>query len=171
MTVMSEWYIYRDGGIDIEGSWVPGTSWSGYRKLNDVLRYRIEILGIYKSNSFGCKPRRWCSYLELNGLRFNIKTTHPSCKSIKDACRLADKFLTDDILLEAYRYFVSKTTVTCIFKDGRQFLSFFGQPKWDSKIFPNGEYEVHGKTYLSHIEKHWHGWRGQNRKEEFERWV
>jgi len=101
------WWISRDGGHDIDGEWLASDSWSGYRKLNDAIYYRIKIYGKQTSSSFGCKPTHWYASLCHKNRQYRIDSNHPSCKSINDALKYADRDLTVESFRLACQWFYS----------------------------------------------------------------
>ena len=125
------WFVSRDYSLQVWDEYVAVNSWSGYRRLNDVLSYHINITGIYKTKSFGCKPKRWSAELRYNGMKYHVPTTHSSCKSINDAIYQADRFLTQEIFENACKWFLSRRQIHCVVKDDlTPHLTSFGWPKW-----------------------------------------
>lgn len=139
------WFISRNYSLAVWDEYIPCQSWSGYRKISETLTYKIDILGIYKTSSYGLKPIRWSARLHYNGLSFPVSSKHPSCKSIKDACKQADKSLTDEIFNEACHLFSSQKLACCIVdKNSQPFFTSFGHPRWvdnhSIQNYPSGRY-------------------------------
>ena len=184
-----DWWISRDGSIDMWGEWEPSCSWSGYRRLSDDLVYRIRVCGAIKNGR--CKPSRWSSELDFNGMTFSIKTSHPSCASVKNASQLADKSLTLEVFKRASSYFYSqgRKNVRCVAKKGdgmfTPYLSHFGAVKWVrhynsgrvDRLHPTGEYLVASRNWRSGEPQysslnlgHW-GYGGGGTEEVFNHWL
>jgi len=92
-----EWFIHANGSYDICGDWQHSGSWAGSRQLGsdpDAPHYYITIYGRLRSGSFGRVPYMWSAKLVLGDMWITIPTTHPSCKSVADACHQADRALT-----------------------------------------------------------------------------
>lgn len=153
------WFISRNYSLAVWDEYIPCDSWAGYRKLNDVLSYHIDIYGVHKTNSYGLKPRRWSAKLHYNSFTYNVPTSHPSCKSLHDACKQADKSLTKEIFKNACHWFMSQHLATCIVKeDLTPYCTVFGSPQWhktyltySKPLYPYGRYNYayrHGDNIL-----------------------
>ena len=148
METNSTWFISRDHSLAVWDEYVLCNSWSGYRKITDTLTYRINILGKYKSGSYGLRPIRWSARLTYGSYHFPVSSNHSSCKSISDACQLADKALTDQVFEATCHFFLSGRFAHCIVdKDLNPFFTSFGYPQWYSphlfnsrRNYPCGRY-------------------------------
>lgn len=154
------WLIFRDSITTISGDYIAGNSWSGYKRIAEHLVYHIDVWGSFKKDG-KVRPRFWSAHLAMNGLTFKVESTHPSCKSVVDASRWADKALTPEVLQEAMKHFASKDRATCLVKDDKPFFSCFGHPKWNHRQksqYPYGEYYVSSRNTLTK-ERYWTSYR------------
>ena len=113
---IGNWMVQTNTSMDIDANASHAGSWRGHRDLNSELRYRIRIYGRKSASSFGFKPYLWSAELDLSGMIYHIKSSHPSCKSIKDACIQADRALTLDAYQAACKHFYSHSQVVCVAK-------------------------------------------------------
>lgn len=173
-----EWFVYRDHTLTVWGEYEPVDSWSGYRRLNETLRYEIHISG--KRKGWGCTPHWWYAKLRYNDLDFKVPSSHPSCKSKRNALDLADKALTVEVFKEACKFFMSHCRVECVVRIEEDntipLLSSFGHIPWSKKILPNGEYVTarnHGREGItwSNIKLDYWGWSGGGTEKRFNHWL
>lgn len=183
-----EWHVSRNGGITQWGEWQAANSWSGHRPLSKDMTYRIEIYGINKNSSFGCKPARWASRLCFNGTCYHISSTHPSCKSVGDACYQADRFLTPDVFRKACERFYAHDLVRCVCKlengEVNPYISSFGPVKWQrhyycgqpDRLHPSGSYLIAeldrgGSVRYSQTNVSYWGYGGGGTEHRFDHWI
>lgn len=182
-----KWFISRNYSLMVWDEYVADNSWQGYRKLNDVIKYQIYISGVHKSDSFGCKPKRWHSELLFNNgdLKYRIKSTHPSCKSIRDACYQADRFLTLKEFENACGFFTSQQKATCVVNENLEpYFTAFGSPQWMSyydgsryvRNYKTGKYHTarmnwDKKIKYSTYKLFFGGYVGGSKEVEFEHWL
>lgn len=172
-----EWFIHANGSYDICGDWQHSGSWAGSRQLGsdpDAPHYYITIHGRLRSGSFGRVPYMWSAKLVLGDMWITIPTTHPSCKSVADACHQADRALTPEAFGMACEAFYQHSRVQCMarIENGRlqPFLSSFGDyPIMSSGIWPRmilapGIYVVAwrraGQVKHTRYDVSWHGYSG-----------
>lgn len=179
----TKWFITRNHYLAVWDEYVPCNSWTGERDISDTLTYKIDILGRNKVNSYGLKPFRWSAKLCYNGLWFNVLSNHPSCKSIKDACQLADKALTDEVFSEACQFFLSRKFAHCIVdKNLNPFFTSFGPPRWmtsnfsySKQNFPSGQYyythQIGNEIKFQQVNLSYHGYSGSGTDIRFEHWL
>lgn len=142
---MARWFVWRNGGIDIDGEWQPSDSWSATKEILPGVVCRVSILGEYCARRFGLSAYRWYGTLSVHGWGYEIKSSHPSCKSVKDALRYADRELTSDFVCASLRHFYrAKSRATCIDKIDKSgertpFLTWLGESV-DWMAFDYGEY-------------------------------
>lgn len=177
------WFISRNYTLAVWDEYIPCDSWSGDRRISDTVSYKIDILGKQKANSYGLKPYRWHARLYYNGLSFSVKSSHPSCKSIEDACRLADKTLTDEVFRQACHFFASRRFAYCIVnKDLQPFFTSFGPPRWHNcylsyskQNYPSGQYYYafwsKDEVHFSAIKVDYWGYGGGSTDVRFEHWL
>lgn len=180
-----KWYVYRNGGIDVDGEWQPSDSWSATKTILPGVVHRVDIVGTYRENRFGLVARRWFGQLDIRGWKYGIKSSHPSCKSVRDALRYADRDLTDEVVYSKLRHFYrTKERATCIVridKNGNQtpFLSWLGS-NVDWMSLDMGHYiaaHIHPwyetnpdkiRVFASRVERFWHGYAGRGCSDEID---
>lgn len=179
----TSWFVSRDYSLAVWDEYIPCQSWSGERRLSDTLIYKIDIHGKYKANNYGLVAYRWSSTLSYNGLSFPVFSTHPSCKSVVDACKQADKALTCEIFDRACHFFLSRKFAHCIVnKDMQPFFTSFGPPKWvnsylsySKQNYPSGQYYhaywFKGEVQFSRTDISTYGYSGGGTDVRFEHWL
>lgn len=103
-----KWLVSRNHSLSVHGEYESLNSWSGEKRISNTLTYQIDIIGKRRANGYGLKPVRWSARLRYSGYSFSVPSSHTSCKSIRDACRLADKALTEAVLNDACQFFLSR---------------------------------------------------------------
>jgi hypothetical protein len=150
------WEIWGDSYLDVSGEYVRVNSWTANRRLNNTLTYVVHIHS-RRRGKYGYQPTSWYGKLCCNGRYYNIPTTHPSCKSIRDALFYADRALTEEIFLEAAQFFLSTKHIHCVLKEEKggltPYWSSFGPSQWI-------EHRFHGGKMLHPMGTYYEVWRG-----------
>jgi hypothetical protein len=149
------WIITRNGGTDLNGEWIAGSSWTARKNLSPMGPLNTPtphlVLDIYgtrdRPRGMKLRPARWSLHLEWGSARhdFGERGRWRSCRSIVDAWKKADHlFETSSAWVDFRREVYSPRDAECVFRKTDEgwtpFLTRLGMGfnPWDALMTPFG---------------------------------